>query len=76
MKKAATKLLAFILCPILLQAQENQKADSLLKLLPATKEDTNKVKLLFSELKESDAAILGSSALVWEMKVENQLVEL
>ena len=48
MKKAATKLLAFILCPILLQAQENQKADSLLKLLPAAKEDTNKVKLLFS----------------------------
>ena len=25
----------------------------------------NKVKLLFSELKEADAAILGSSALVW-----------
>ena len=29
----------------------------------------NKVKLLFSELKEADAAILGASALVWEMKV-------
>lgn len=28
----------------------------------------NKVKLLFSELKESDAAILGASALVWEIK--------
>jgi len=28
----------------------------------------NKVKLLFSELKEADAAILGASALVWEMK--------
>ncbi len=28
----------------------------------------NKVKLLFSELKESDAAILGASALVWETK--------
>ncbi|MEO8962815.1 MAG: ROK family protein [Ginsengibacter sp.] len=28
----------------------------------------NKVKLLFSELKESDAAILGASALVWEKK--------
>ncbi len=28
----------------------------------------NKVQLLFSELKESDAAILGASALVWEMK--------
>jgi glucokinase len=30
----------------------------------------NKVKLLFSELKESDAAILGASALVWEIKSE------
>ena len=28
----------------------------------------NKVKLIFSELKESDAAILGASALVWESK--------
>jgi glucokinase len=28
----------------------------------------NKVKLIPSELKESDAAILGASALVWEMK--------
>src|SRR6266487_2922349 len=28
----------------------------------------NKVKLVFSELKEADAAILGASALVWEMK--------
>ena len=28
-----------------------------------------KVKLLFSELKEADAAILGASALVWKMKV-------
>jgi glucokinase len=28
----------------------------------------NKVKLISSELKESDAAILGASALVWEMK--------
>jgi glucokinase len=36
----------------------------------------DKVKLLFSELQESDAAILGSSALVWEMKVEDQLREL
>ena len=25
----------------------------------------NKVQLIFSELKESDAAILGASALVW-----------
>jgi glucokinase len=28
----------------------------------------NKVKLIFSELKEADAAILGASALVWETK--------
>lgn len=28
----------------------------------------NKIKLLFSELKEADAAILGASALVWERK--------
>ncbi len=28
----------------------------------------NKVKLIFSELKEADAAELGASALVWEMK--------
>ena len=34
-------------------------------LLPIFK---NKVKLIFSELKEADAAILGASALVWEMK--------
>jgi glucokinase len=32
----------------------------------------NKVKLLFSELKESDAAILGASALVWEIKPEGK----
>lgn len=30
----------------------------------------NKIKLVFSELKESDAAILGASALVWEKKEE------
>lgn len=28
----------------------------------------NKVKLIFSQLKESDAAILGASALVWDLK--------
>ncbi len=28
----------------------------------------NKVKIIFSELKEADAAILGASALVWEIK--------
>ncbi|MEO7962086.1 MAG: ROK family protein [Ginsengibacter sp.] len=33
----------------------------------------NKIKLLFSELKESDAAILGASALVWEIKEETLL---
>ncbi|MCU7552762.1 ROK family protein [Chitinophagaceae bacterium LB-8] len=33
----------------------------------------NKVKLLFSELKEADAAILGASALVWERKEETLL---
>ena len=36
-----------------------------LNLLPIFQ---NKVKLLFSELKEADAAILGASALVWKMK--------
>ncbi|HVG13434.1 MAG TPA: ROK family protein [Chitinophagaceae bacterium] len=34
-------------------------------LLPIFQE---KVKLIFSELKEADAAILGASALVWEMR--------
>jgi glucokinase len=29
----------------------------------------NKVKIIFSELKEADAAILGASALVWESRV-------
>jgi glucokinase len=32
----------------------------------------DKVKLIFSELKESDAAILGASALVWEIKTDLQ----
>ena len=36
-----------------------------LNLLPIFQ---NKVKLIFSELNESDAAILGASALVWDMK--------
>ena len=31
----------------------------------------NKVKLIFSELKESDAAILGASALVWDIRSEH-----
>jgi glucokinase len=29
----------------------------------------NKVKLIFSELKEADAAVLGASALAWEIKI-------
>jgi glucokinase len=32
----------------------------------------NKVKLIFSELKEADAAILGASALVWEKRDKEQ----
>jgi glucokinase len=35
----------------------------------------NKVKLLFSELKEADAAILGASALVWERKNEDVILK-
>lgn len=31
----------------------------------------NKVKLVFSELKEADAAILGASSLVWELDTES-----
>jgi glucokinase len=31
----------------------------------------NKVKIIFSELKESDAAILGASALVWDITSKN-----
>lgn len=31
----------------------------------------NKIKVLFSQLKESDAAILGASALAWELGSEN-----
>jgi len=34
----------------------------------------NKVKIIFSELKEADAAILGASALVWESRMEGQTV--
>jgi hypothetical protein len=32
------------------------------------------VKIIFSELKEADAAILGASALVWESRMEGQTV--
>jgi glucokinase len=46
---------------LLTPTQEHMEAN----LLPIYK---NKIKLLFSELKEADAAILGASALVWEMK--------
>lgn len=34
----------------------------------------SKVKLIFSELQEADAAILGASALVWEMRPESPKV--
>ncbi|RXK85568.1 ROK family protein [Filimonas effusa] len=46
---------------IMLPAKEQMEAH----LLPIYQ---NKVKVLFSELRESDAAILGASALVWELK--------
>ncbi len=36
----------------------------------------NKVKLIFSELKESDAAILGASALIWEKRPESIMATL
>jgi len=36
-----------------------------LNLLPIFQD---KVKLIFSELKEADAAILGASALVWDLR--------
>ncbi len=51
-----------------------QAGDLLMKPTKASMEKNllpifqNKVKLIFSELKEADAAILGASALVWEMK--------
>ena len=35
----------------------------------------DKVKLIFSELEEADAAILGASALVWEMKLNDTWVK-
>ena len=41
-------------------------------LLPIFK---SKVKLIFSELEEADAAILGASALVWEMKLNETRVK-
>ncbi|MEP6616272.1 MAG: ROK family protein [Ginsengibacter sp.] len=46
---------------IMIPTRENMEKN----LLPIFQD---KVKLIFSELKESDAAILGASALVWEMK--------
>jgi glucokinase len=52
-----TKAGDLIMQPVRQHMEEN--------LLPIFK---NKVKLLFSLLKESDAAILGASALVWETK--------
>ena len=35
-----------------------------------------KTKLLFSQLKESDAAVLGASALGWEVKEQNPALDL
>ena len=46
---------------IMLPTRENMEKN----LLPIFQ---NKVKLVFSELEEADAAILGASALVWEFK--------
>ncbi|HQF11726.1 MAG TPA: ROK family protein, partial [Paludibacteraceae bacterium] len=46
----------FILNPIIENMEKN--------LLPIWK---GKIKILFSELKESDAAVLGASALAWEL---------
>lgn len=47
---------------ILLQSTQTHMEKNLLPIFQ------NKVKLIFSELNEADAAILGASALVWEMK--------
>jgi glucokinase len=55
-----TKAGDLIINPIRVHMEKN--------LLPIFK---NKVKLIFSELVESDAAILGASALVWEIKSES-----
>lgn len=56
-----TKAGKILLDPIRKSMEEN--------LLPIFQ---NKVKLIFSELKESDAAILGASALVWETKASEE----
>ena len=50
---------------IIIPTRENMEKN----LLPIFQ---NKVKLIFSELKESDAAILGASALVWDIRSEPQ----
>lgn len=52
-----TKSGDYILNPIIEHMNKN--------LMPIWK---NKVKVLFSELKEADAAVLGASALAWEIK--------
>ena len=52
-----------------------KSGDMLLKPLKKAMEDNlmpifkNKVKVLFSEMKDADAAILGASALAWEAKM-------
>ena len=47
---------------LILKPNKKKKKKNLLPIFQ------NKVKLIFSELKEADAAILGASALVWDMK--------
>ena len=47
---------------LILQPTRESMETNLLKVFQ------NKVKILVSHLKESDAAILGASALVWDMK--------
>jgi glucokinase len=49
---------------ILKPTRENMEAN-LLKIFQ------NKVRILISHLKESDAAILGASALVWDMNMQD-----
>lgn len=57
MLKVSTHFIILLLKPV---GENTEK-----HLLPIFR---NKVKLIFSELKEGDAAIHGASSLVWEMK--------
>jgi glucokinase len=47
---------------LIMEPTKNQMEKNLLPIFQ------NKVKLIFSELKEADAAILGASALVWDIR--------